>query len=146
MDEATHRTALDTRTGVALKPVRRVELLSGMAGRRRVWTLEQKLVLVAEMERCENIAAFARERDVSTALLYTWRRELRYAVEASKIPPRNEPMFVPVVGETSPPISDDGIVEVAIGGAVVRIGQAARTDLVVAVIQALHAPKIEGRR
>lgn len=146
MDEATHRTALDTRTGVALKPVRRVELLSGMAGRRRVWTLEQKLALVAEMERCENIAAFARERDVSTALLYTWRRELRYAVEASKIPPRNEPMFVPVVGETASPVSDDGIVEVEIAGAVVRIGQAARTDLVVAVIQALHAPKIEGGR
>jgi hypothetical protein len=40
-------------------------------------------------------------RDVSTALLYTWRRELRYAVEASKLPPRNEPMFVPVVRDTS---------------------------------------------
>lgn len=87
MDDAILTTALDTHTGVALKPVRRVEVLSGMAGRRRVWTLEQKLALVAEMERCDNVAAFACERDVSTALLYTWRRELRYAVEASKIPP-----------------------------------------------------------
>lgn len=139
MDDTTLTTALDTHIGVALKPVRRVELLSGMAGRRRIWTLEQKLALVADMERCDNIAAFARERDVSTALLYTWRRELRYAVEASKLPPRNEPMFVPVVGDTSPPVSHDGIVEVEIGGAVVRIGQAARTDLVVAVIQALQA-------
>lgn len=139
MDDTTLTTALDTHIGVPLKPVRRVELLSGMAGRRRIWTLEQKLALVADMERCDNIAAFARERDVSTALLYTWRRELRYAVEASKLPPRNEPMFVPVVGDTSPPVSHDGIVEVEIGGAVVRIGQAARTDLVVAVIQALQA-------
>ena len=129
MDDATLTTALDTRTGVPLKPVRRIEVLSGMAGRRRAWTLEQKLALVAEMERCDNIAAFSREREISTALLYTWRRELRYAVEASKLPPRNEPMFVPVVGETSPPVSHDGVVEVEIGGAVVRIGQAARTCL-----------------
>lgn len=146
MDDATLTTALDTRAGLGLKPVRRVELLSGMAGRRRVWTLEQKLALISEMERCDNIAAFARERDISTALLYTWRRELRYAVEASKIPPRSEPMFVPVVGDTSPPVSQDGIVEVEIGGAVVRIGQEARADLVVAIIQALQAPRIDGGR
>ena len=139
MDDATLTTALDTDIGVPLKPVRRVELLSGMAGRRRTWALEQKLALVADMERCDNIAAFARERDVSTALLYTWRRELRYAVEASKLSPRNEPMFVPVVGDTSPPVSHDGIVEVEIGDAVVRIGQAARADLVIAIIQALQA-------
>jgi len=110
-----------------------------MAGRRRLWTLEQKLALVADMEHCDNIAAFARERDVSTALLYTWRRELRYAVAASQIPPRHDPMFVPVVGPASAPVSNDGTVEVEIGGTVVRIGRNARTDLAVAVIKALQA-------
>jgi transposase len=139
MDDANLTTALDTDTGVTLKPFRRIEVLTGMAGRRRVWTLEQKLALVAEMERCDNVAAFAREREISTALLYTWRRELRYAVEAAKLPPRNDPMFVPVVGEASPPVLHD-VVEVEISGAVVRIGQAARTDLVVAIIQALQSP------
>lgn len=108
-----------------------------MPGRRRVWTLEQKLALVSEMERSDNIAAFAREREISTALLYTWRRELRYAMEAAKLPPRDEPMFVPVVGG-SPPSSSDSI-EVEVGGAVVRIGHAVRTDLAVAIIQALQA-------
>ncbi|MEJ6008768.1 transposase [Novosphingobium aquae] len=139
MDEAIVTTALDTDTGVALKPFRRIEVLSGMAGRRRVWSVEQKLALVAEMERCENIAAFARDREISTALLYTWRRELRYAVEAAKLPPRNEPMFVPVVGEATPPISSDSV-EVEIGGAIVRIGQAARIDMAVAIIQTLQTP------
>ncbi len=139
MDDASLTTALDTDTGLPLKPFRRIEVLSGLAGRRRVWTLEQKLALVAEMERCDNVAAFAREREISTALLYTWRREFRYAVEAAKLPPRREPMFVPVVGEASPPVLRDAV-EVEIGGAVVRIGQAARTDLVVAIIQALQAP------
>jgi len=137
MDETRLTTALDTDIGVPLEPVRRIEVLAGMPGRRRVWTLEQKLALVSEMERSDNIAAFAREWEISTALLYTWRRELRYAMEAAKLPPRDEPMFVPVVG-ASPPSSSDSI-EVEVGGAVVRIGQATRTDLAVAIIQALQA-------
>ncbi len=137
MDEPRLTTALDTDIGVPLKPVQRIEVLAGMPGRRRVWTLEQKLALVSEMERSDNIAAFAREREISTALLYTWRRELRYAMEAAKLPPRDEPMFVPVVGGTSPSSSDS--IEVEVGGAVVRIGQAARTDLAVSIIQALQA-------
>ena len=137
MDETRLTSALDTDIGVPLKPVRRIEVLAGMPGRRRVWTLEQKLALVSEMERSDNIAAFAREREISTALLYTWRRELRYAMEAAKLPPRDEPMFVPVVGGSSPSSSDS--MEVEVGGAVVRIGQAARTDLAVAIIQALQA-------
>ncbi len=69
MDDARLTSALDTHIGAPLKPVRRVELLSGMARRRRVWTLEQKLALVAEMERCENIAAFAREAEFFLELL-----------------------------------------------------------------------------
>ena len=48
-----------------------------MAARRRAWTLEQKLALVSEMERCDNIAAFARERDLSTALLHARKAGLR---------------------------------------------------------------------
>lgn len=70
--------------GAALKPVRRLEVLKGMTGRRRTWTLEEKLALVAEMERSGNIAAFSREHDVSTSMLYTWRREWLYAVEARR--------------------------------------------------------------
>ena len=141
MDDTTFASALDTDTEAALRPVRRIEVLTEMAGSRRIWTLEEKLALVAEMERCGNIAALSRERGVSTSLLYTWRRELRYAVQASQLPPRPEPMFVPVMAQTSSPAPGDGMVEVEIGGAVVRIGQDARTDLAVAVIQALRADR-----
>lgn len=138
MDDTTFTSALDTDTEVARRPVRRIEVLNEMAGRRRIWTLEEKLALVAEMERCGNIAALSRERGVSTSLLYTWRRELRYAVQASQLPQRQEPMFVPVVAQASSPAPGDGTVEVEIGGAVVRIGQDARTDLAVAILQALR--------
>lgn len=93
MDKTRLKNALDTDIGVPLKPVRRIEVLARMTGRHRVWTLEQKLALVLEMERCDNVAAFAREREVSMALLYTWRRELRYAIEAAKLPPRDKPML-----------------------------------------------------
>ncbi len=118
-----------------------------MTGRRRTWTLEEKLALVAEMERSGNIAALSRERDVSTSLLYTWRRELRYAVEARQLPPHPDPMFVPVLEKApaSACASADGMVEIEIAGALVRIGQAVRTDLAVAVIQALRGAKAEDR-
>lgn len=96
MDDTTIPSALDTDTGAALKPVRRQEVLNGLTGRRQIWTLEEKLALVAEIERCENIATLSRDRDVNTSLLYTWRRELRYAVQASQLPTCKEPMFVPV--------------------------------------------------
>jgi transposase len=139
MDDTRFTSALDTDTEAALRPVRRVEVLTKMAGRRRIWTLEEKLALVAEMERCGNIAALSRERGVSTSLLYTWRRELRYAVQASQLPPRQEPMFVPVMAQASLPAPGDGTVEVEIDGAVVRIAQGARTDLAVAILQALRA-------
>jgi transposase len=139
MDDTRFASALDTDTEAALRPVRRVEVLTEMAGRRCIWTLEEKLALVAEMERCGNIAALSRERCVSTSLLYTWRRELRYAAQASQLPPRQEPMFVPVMAQASSPAPGEGIVEVEFGGAVVRIGLSVRTDLAVAIIQALRA-------
>jgi len=49
MDDTTPTSTLDSDTGAALKPVRRLEVLNGMAGRRRIWTLEKKLALVPEM-------------------------------------------------------------------------------------------------
>lgn len=107
MEARAPTTGLDTSIGVGLEPVRRFEVLSGMAGRRRVWTLERKLAVVAEMDRSGNIAAFARQHNIRTSLLYTWRRELRYAVEARRAEDRNEPMFVPVIADSPQPLSND---------------------------------------
>ena len=91
MDETRPTSALAPDIGVHLKPVRRIEVLAGMPGWRRVWMLRQKLALVSEMERRHNIAAFAREREIRTALLYTWRRELHYTMEAAKLPHETSP-------------------------------------------------------
>jgi transposase-like protein len=71
--------ALGTRTGVGPEPVRRVELLSWMAGRRRFWSMEQKLAIVSEAQGCDNLTDLARRHDIRASQLYTWRRKLRCA-------------------------------------------------------------------
>ena len=141
MDDDSLASALDTYTGVAREPVCRPELLGAMAGRRRIWTLEQKLAIVAELEHCDNIAAFARRHDIRTSLLYTWRRELRYARaarQASDGGSERQAMFVPVVADRPQPMSHDGAIEVEVGGAVVRIGRTASAELATAVLRVLR--------
>ncbi len=142
MDHGIVTSGLDTRSGVGLEPTGRAEVLRAMAGRRRTWTLEQKLAMVAQMERCGNIAAFAREHDVRTSLLYTWRRELRYALEATR-PVEHEtgPAFIPVVADCPKPLSEDVAIEVEVAGAVVRIGRTAKPDLATAVLKALQVQR-----
>ncbi len=138
MDDDALRTALDTRTGVGPEPVRRIEVLSGMVGRRRFWSLEQKLAIVAEAQHCDNLTELARRHDIRTSQLYTWRRELRYALEAQRSPVDTEPMFVPVVAGSR---RDDVAIEVEIDGAVVRIARTAKADLAAAVVQALRSTR-----
>lgn len=143
MDEFAPTTALDTHTGAAREPVRRVELLSGMAGRRRSWSLEQKLAIVAEAEGCENMTELARRHDIRTSQLYTWRRELRYAMQAARSGQgSSEPLFVPVVADSSGRAAqglNDVAIEIEIEGTVARISRSAGPDLAAAVVQALKA-------
>ena len=144
MEDDNPTSALDTRTGVARKPVGRPEVLRNMAGRRRLWTLEQKLAIVAEMECCDNIAAYSRKYDIPTSLLYTWRREFRYAVAARQVTASDSdhaPMFVPVVADSPKSKSHDVAIEIELGGAVVRIGRTASPGLATAVIQALQVQR-----
>lgn len=78
------------------------EVSRDMAGRRRIWTLKQKLAIVAELERCDYIVTFARRHDVRTSLLYIWWRELRYAVAARQVSDNDGDharIFAPVVSE-----------------------------------------------
>lgn len=139
MDDATLTTGLDTRTEVGPEPVRRLEVFSGLVGRRRSWTLEQKLAIVTEAQHCDNLTALARRHDIRTSQLYTWRRELRYALEAHRGMVDPEPMFVPVVADGAR--RDEVAIEVEIDGAVVRIGRTAKADLAAAVVQALRSAR-----
>ncbi len=132
-------SALDTRTGVGPEPVRRVELLSGTVGRRRSWSLEQKLAIVSEAQGCDNLAELARRHDIRTSQLYTWRRELRYALEAAGTKNIIEPHFVPVVAHREDSLGRHAMaIEVEVDGAVVRISRTAEARQITAVVQALR--------
>ena len=143
MDEDALGGGLDTRTGVGREPVRRFEVLGAIAGRRRSWTLEQKLAIIAEAEHCDNLTNLARRYDIRTSQLYTWRRELRYAMEAGRSANETEPMFVPAVATGTVPTARPGdiAIEVEIDGAVVRITRVAKPDVAAAVVQALRVPR-----
>jgi transposase len=101
--------------------------------------VEQKLAIVAEAQHCDNLTALAQRHDIRTSQLYTWRRELRYALEAQRGSMDAEPMFVPEVADNAR--RSDVAIEVEIDGAVIRIGRTAKADLAAAVVQALRSAR-----
>lgn len=138
--------------GASSKVFWRSEVFTG-PGRRRRFTTAEKLELVAQMDGCDNISALARRHDLRPSQLFTWRRELRYAVEtvqgAATMP---EVMFVPAVvelpDEPSPVAMKTGkprrrrrsaAVELVIDGVAVKIAQGADATVIAAVIGALRA-------
>jgi transposase len=93
-------SAMDTRTEAGLEPMRRAEVLGEMAGPRRSWSLDQKLAIVAEADRRDNMTALAKRHGIRTSMLHTWRREFRYALEAAEVAARSGPQFLPVIAAT----------------------------------------------
>jgi len=132
-------------------PVRRVEVFTG-AGRRRVWSKQDKAAIVAESYAgADTASGVARRHGLTTSQLFAWRRDAR---EDDKARERPLPAFVPAVVEALPApeisrkrggrrnrrsASATGIVEVEIDGVVVRAGRDANTKMVAAVIRALKA-------
>lgn len=54
-----------------------MEIITGVERRRR-WSLEEKLRLVAECDAPgSSVTRVSRQHDISRALLWTWRRQLR---------------------------------------------------------------------
>ena len=69
-----------------------MEIITGVERRRR-WRCEEKLRIVAEVERPGvSFADVARRHEVSRGLLWTWRRQVREGVLA----PEPMPVFMPV--------------------------------------------------
>jgi len=69
-----------------------MEIITGVERRRR-WRCEEKLRIVAEVERPgASFADVARRHEVSHGLLWNWRRQVREGVLA----PAPMPVFMPV--------------------------------------------------
>jgi transposase len=115
-----------------------MEIITGVERRRR-WRAEEKLRIVAECERpgaC--LAAVARQHDVSSGLLWNWRRQARRGLLRIDLAPNFFPVRVtgglasrdPAQRSTSVavapemPASSDGQIEIMLAdGTVVRAGQ-----------------------
>jgi transposase len=115
-----------------------MEIITGVERRRR-WRVEDKLRIVAESERpgaC--LAAVARQYDVSSGLLWNWRRQVRRGLLRADLAPVFFPVHVtgePAFREpgqrstspalpSAPPASTDGQIEITLAdGTMVRAGQ-----------------------
>src|SRR5262249_6561573 len=83
-----------------------MEIITGVERRRR-WSLEEKLRIVAKTELPgTGIAEIARRYEISRGLLWNWRSQVRRGV----LRPETPPVFLPVqtIGE---PANGDGHVE-----------------------------------
>jgi transposase len=113
-----------------------VEVLTGTPRRRR-WSDAEKAAIVAESLAPGAVTStIALRYGLHRNQLYQWRREFRSAVAAEAGVPG--PEFVPVVAETheSPGAA---AIEIAIGGALVRVGSGADPALLGEVIRLLKA-------
>ena len=116
-------SAFDRRVDPEVREVRRLEVISGAIGRRR-WSAEAKARIVTEsLAPGVVISEVARRHDLRPQQLFAWRHQARQGRLAL---PAAELSFVPVVdaaealsAETS--ASPGGLIEVALGGAVVRV-------------------------
>ena len=131
------------------EPVRRLELFTG-AGRRRVWSQDEKATIVAESEvSATSISAVARRHGLSVSQLFTWRRLARQEAAGDR---RSALRFVPAVLMSEPlepaPVEAKAEphrraactgIEVEVGGVLVRVGPDAGEAQIAAVIRALKA-------
>jgi transposase len=125
--------------------VRRLEVLTGVGGRRR-WSADDKARIVEEtLAPGATVSEVARRHDIRPQQLFGWRRGMRTQEPA---PPMS---FVPALIE-SPPAQPrpkrprqrgrrrgDGGIELEIDGVVMRVARGADAKTVAAVIRALKA-------
>ena len=113
-----------------------VTVFSGVE-RRRVWTDEQKLALIAAASAPgSSVAQVAREADLRPSQIYRWRRDLERDVASGVAEPGFAPLLIQAAGDDTRRIEGGIIVE--IGGAVVRIAANVSPTLASAVVRSLR--------
>jgi transposase len=115
---------------------RRVEVVTGTP-RRRHWSTAEKAAIVAESLAPGAVAsAIALRHGLHRNQLYAWRRELRSTAVADAGVPM--PDFVPVVAESRAACGTAAI-EIAMGGALVRVGSGVDLALLGEVLRLVRA-------
>ncbi len=115
---------------------RRIEVLTGTPRRRR-WSPAEKAAIVAEsLATGAQTSEIALRHGLHRNQLYGWRREFRSAAAGDA--GLAAPHFVPVVAESH---SGSGVtaIEIAIGGAIVRVGAGVELAFLGKVLRLLKA-------
>jgi transposase len=143
---------MDTVDNAITKPARRLEVFTG-AGRRRKWSNEDKVRIVAEIEASgDSVCAVARRHGLSPQQLFGWRRQLRETAAGHS--EAKEVRFVPaIVDEFAPAPAcgeerkalrrksepEIGMIEIEVDGVTIRVSQGADANMIAAVVRALKA-------
>jgi transposase len=126
--------------------VRRLEVLTGVGGRRR-WSSDDKARIVEEtLAPGATVSEVARRHDIRPQQLFGWRREMRI------VAPEPQVSFVPALVEAvdaekadrarpRPARTGRGDIELEFEGVVVRVRRGAEAKTVAAVIKALKATR-----
>jgi transposase-like protein len=113
-----------------------VEIITGVERRRR-WGLEEKLRIVAEVERLgASFIEVARKHEVSRSLLWNWRRQVRRGtlrpvpitpeflpVQVVADPERREVSEPPATSHARPVVAEEQIEITLADGTSIRVGR-----------------------
>jgi transposase len=118
------------------RPVRRLEVITGAGGRRR-WSADEKARILEEaMAPGAVVSEVARRHGLSPQHLFTWRRQAKRDAADSAL------AFTPVVvaPETPQAMPRRGaVIEIALGGAVIRVPSGMDASTLIMVLQALKS-------
>ena len=117
---------------------RRVEVLCGTPRRRR-WSAEEKAAIVAESVAPGAVArSVALRHGVHANQLYAWRRELASAGITTR-EGSGPPFAVAVASEPVAVSGGSGIVEIALGDAIVRVSPGVEMRFLRSVLRAVRS-------
>ena len=135
-------SGFDRRVDPEVREVRRLEVINGALGRRR-WSADAKARIVAEsLAPGVVISEVARRHDLRPQQLFAWRHQAKQGQLAL---PADELSFVPVVAigadarSAAPSAVPSGIIEVALGGALVRVPPEVDGKLLAKVLRAVKS-------
>ena len=135
-------SGFDRRVDPEVREVRRLEVINGALGRRR-WSADAKARIVAEsLAPGVVISEVARRHDLRPQQVFAWRHQAKQGRLAL---PADELSFVPVEAtgadarSAAPSAVPTGIIEVALGGALVRVPPEVDGKLLAKVLRAVKS-------
>jgi transposase len=119
------------------RPIRRIEVITGGAGRRR-WPADEKARILEEAAAPGAVVSeVARRNGMAPQHLFAWRRQARQSASGSGL------AFTPVVLTADPPSSAGApaapCIEIAIAGALIRVPPGADARILSLILQTLKS-------